>query len=170
MLRLSTIVPLFLALSAGPVSAQVPGVVPPSPAEALGLMEMARQAMNPAAQALAHRAELELTPAQVATLDSLAAPMNRLLEETMAGQGSSAMTAVNQAMINPSAEIDEAAVRAAFREQADRQADMVILRMRLDRSVAQVLTPAQREKAEALQMNSMFGMMRAMGGAVTPDR
>ena len=170
MLRLSTIVPILLALSAGPVSAQIPGVVPPSQEEALGLMAMARQAMNPAAQALAHRAELELTPAQVATLDSLAAPMNRLLEEMMAGQGASAMSAVSGAMGNQGAEIDEAAVRAAFREQADRQADMFIMRMRLDRSVAQVLTPAQRQKAEALQMNSMFGVMRAMGGAFTPDR
>jgi hypothetical protein len=140
----------------------------PSQAEMQGMMEFARQALNPAAQILAHRAELAITPAQAVALDSLAAPMNLFLNEHMKAQMTPASAAVMRVMTDPNAEIDEAAIRAGYREQADKQAELIIRMVRLERQVGQLLTPEQREKRQTLQLNSMMGMMRAMGSAVTP--
>ena len=157
----------LLLATAGSVSAQIPEVPPPSQEEIRGMMAMARQMMNPAAQLLTHRAELELTPAQVAALDSLAPPMDRYLEEAMTSQAAPPM-AVTRAMAPGGGEIDEEAIRAAYREQADRQAEIVIRRARMERQVAEILTPAQREKRQTLMMNAAFEMMRAMGNAASP--
>ena len=134
------------------------------------MMEFARQALNPAAQLLAHRTELALTPAQATALDSLAAPMNRFLDEHMKEQMTPASMAVMRVMMDPGATIDEEAIRAAYREQANRQAELIIRMVHMERRVGELLTPEQREKRQTLRLNSMFGMMRAMGGAMTPGQ
>ena len=162
MLRL-LLLPFLLAATAGAASAQIPGMPAPSQEDMRGLMEFARQAMNPAAQVLAHRAELGLTPEQVTALDSIAAPLNRFLDENMLSQSAGA-SAVSRAM-GGGGEIDEEAIRAAYREQADRQAELMIRGLRVERQVAQVLTPEQRTKRQQLQASSVFEMMRAMGAA-----
>jgi hypothetical protein len=162
------IVPFLLAASGGAVSAQVPGFPMPSPEAMQGVMTVARQTMNPAAVVLEHRQELALTPAQVTVLDSLAAPLNALTDAMFQAQSSGAMMAVMRAMTDPAAPIDENAVRAAFRAQADQQAEMMIQRVRAERRIAQILTPSQNEQRRQLQMNAAMEMMRALGAAATP--
>ena len=165
------LLPLLLAATAGTASAQTPQIPMPSQEEMQGMMGFARQAMNPAAQLLAHRSELELTTAQVAALDSLAAPMDRFLLEQMAPQIEPASLAVLKLMMDPAEKVNEEEIRAAFREQADRQADMIIRMARMEREVNQLLTPDQRAQRQKLELNSPFGMLRALvGDSAAPGR
>src|SRR5688500_5471368 len=111
MLRRLLIVPLVLAASAASASAQFPAGAMPSPEQMEQAMAFARRAAHPAAGLPAHRQELEPTAAQVATLDSLSAPLNSAIEQQMRRQVSPVMTAIMQALMDPAAEIDEEGLR-----------------------------------------------------------
>jgi len=160
------ILSLLLATGSRAAAAQVPAGMPTAE-DMKGMMAMAQEMMNPAAMVLSHRTELGLTADQVRALDSISAPLNAFLEETMRRGPAPAMQGLAAAMSNPSIAIDEEAVRAAFRAQADQQADLMIRSIKVARAVDVILTPAQRETRTKLQMNSMLDMMRGMGGAAT---
>jgi Spy/CpxP family protein refolding chaperone len=170
MIRRSLLLSLLLAASAGGVSAQVDGAPAFAQGEFLGIqMEQLRREMNPAAQLLAHRTELELTTAQAAELESLSAPMDRFLEQALVPQINPASLAVLMLMADPSdGPVDDEGIRAAFREQADSQAEMIIRMARIDRDVNRVLTPEQKAKRVSLKINSPFGIMRDLANTMMP--
>ena len=173
-MRLASTLALIAALTlAPPLSAQVtPGIPMPGMNEIGGLMEMARQQMNPAAAVLARRAELGLTPAQVAALDSVAAPLNVIIDRMMTPEPGMMPIQMEmaQAMADPSAPLDEPRVRAMLLAQAERQVDLTMESFKAQRRLLQILTAEQRDRWMSLQMEAAARMMGAMGGMVTPGQ
>ena len=170
MIRRSLLLSLLVAATAGTASAQISDVSATAQGDLLGMMAEVRQQMNPAARLLAHRAELELTTAQATALETLAEPMNRFLDEALVPQVSPASLVVLKLMMDPTEEeVDDEEVRAAFREQADVQAEMIIRMARIEREANRVLTPEQRAKRVSLKINSPFGLMRAMLESMPPE-
>ena len=172
MIRRSLLLSLLLAATtAGVASAQNPAAAMPAPDDFLGMMGEVRRELNPAARLLAHGAELELTAAQSAALQSLAEPMNRFLDEALVPQINPASLVVLNLMMNLTDEpVNEEEIRSAFREQADREAEMIIRMARMERDVNRVLTPEQRAKRVSLKLNSPFGLMRDMASSMVPTK
>ena len=171
-MRPAPLLALVATLALAPrVTAQTPPGMPAMPgmAQVGGLMEMARLQMNPAAAVLARRDDLGLTPAQVAALDSVARPLNGIIDEMMRPQASPAQIAMAQGMADPTAPLDEVAMRAALREQSDRQIDLTIETLKAQRRMMLILTEEQRSRWMGMQMEAAMRMMEAMGGTASPD-
>ena len=170
MVRRSLLLALLLGAAAATASAQNPSVSMVAHGDMLGMMGEVRLQMNTAARLLAHRAELGLTTPQVAALESLAEPMDRFLDDALAAQiVNPASLAMLKLMMDPTGEaVDEEEIRAAFRQQADSEAEMFIRMARIERDANRVLTPEQRAKRTSLNLNSPFGLMRALVESVAP--
>lgn len=170
MVRRSLLLSLLLGATAATASAQTPTVAMAAHGDMLGMMEEVRLQMNTAGRLLAYRAELELTTAQAAALESLAEPMDRFLDDALTAQiVNPASFAILRLMMDPTEEaVDEEEIRAAFRQQADGEAEMFIRMARIEREANRVLTPEQRAKRTSLNLNSPFGMMRALLESTAP--
>ena len=170
MVRRSLLLSLLLGATAATSSPQNPNVSMAAHGDMLGMMGEVRLQMNTAARLLAHRTELELTTAQAAALESLAEPMDRFLDDALAARiENPAMFAMLRLMMDATEEaVDEDEIRAAFRQQADGEAEMFIRMARVEREANRVLTPEQRAKRTSLNLNSPFGMMRALIESVAP--
>lgn len=129
------------------------------------MQQAARQMVNPAAVVLAHRADLGLTDAQVSRLQPLADQMNATVNQMFARKPSPAQVRLMEAASDSTIAIDEAAVRADYCEQSRQQADYTIAMVRTHRGVNGILTAAQREKVENLQVDIGMRMLQALSGA-----
>ncbi|MBV9773712.1 MAG: hypothetical protein JO040_07160 [Gemmatimonadetes bacterium] len=130
------------------------------------MQQAARQMMNPAAEILAHRTEFGLTAVQVSALQPLADQLNVSVDRMFARQGqlSPARERMMRAISDSTVVLDEAAIRAEACEQATQQADYTIAMVRAQQRIAGILTAAQREKFEELQVNRGMQMMQAFSG------
>jgi Spy/CpxP family protein refolding chaperone len=147
---------------AAPARSQTPPPMP-SPEQLERMMEAARMMMNPAAQLLARRAEVNLTGEQVARIEPIAARTAGVVEGVMAWQRELPHRSVTQrAMTDHEMEFDEAAIRAEARESADVQAELTIAMLRSMREIREVLTPTQLDAWMQIQMNESLRMMQGM--------
>ncbi|MDP1861936.1 MAG: Spy/CpxP family protein refolding chaperone [Gemmatimonadaceae bacterium] len=119
-------------------------------------MEVARKSSKPAAFVLQHRAELELTPVQVAALEALAQAQRdsatvrqaRLVSQMQANPPSAVMVAVG----GWTGEIDESALRDVLCQQSANSMDVVLGLARDRRATAALLTAAQVAQLPGLQI------------------
>jgi len=92
--------------------------------------------------------QLDLTAAQREQVHAIL-QQHRDESRVLAKQARAAREALDQAVEAPT--IDEGAIKAATANMAEAHAQMALLRARVRADVLQVLTPEQREKAEALK-------------------
>jgi Spy/CpxP family protein refolding chaperone len=144
----------------GPLSAQTPATSPLGNLEEL--MAVAKQAMNPAATALAHREALSLTPGQLSALEALSDSLRPAIEAfaTTASSTSPAVTAASAG-----GTVDREAIRSAYVQQAEKQADVMATIAEAGKQVEAILTPEQRGSLEVLQRDAMLEIIRSAGFA-----
>jgi Spy/CpxP family protein refolding chaperone len=146
-----------------PLFAQTP--VAPGMERLQDVMALAKQAMNPAATALGHREALGLTAEQVTALEKVSASLEPTIE-AFATMSSSAAPAISAA--SSGGTVDREAIRAAYLQQAETQADVVATMAEAGQQVQAILTVEQRASIEQLQLAAMMEMMRSVGLAPTP--
>jgi Spy/CpxP family protein refolding chaperone len=142
------ILPLLapLLLAAGGLRAQTPA--PSTAPPVLRLRQSGQAIPHPAHVALQEWDTLGLTPGQVERVRDIEDGTAALFVEWIEERGGDSLLA---AALWTDAEVDEGAVRAALRRDADRRADLVMGMVRAKRQVYEVLTPAQRSLLTRLQ-------------------
>jgi TonB family protein len=138
-------------------------------------MGAALRRMRPAQFVLDHRAELALTPEQVPFLESLGLAQadservrTRRRSAALAGQAKGSGPLITPDMMSWAGPIDEDAIRAVTRQQAEQSAELQIQMAHDRHAVGAVLTPTQIAALRQLEANDLMGGIRAMGLARTP--
>lgn len=149
-----------LVLACGALTTPLSAQLPEGTLERLeGVMALAQQAMNPAAIALTHREALALTGQQVAALEKLSAE----LQPTIASFTTLSTATPPLSAATSGDTVDREAIRAAYVQQAEKQADVVATLAEAGKQVEAILTPEQRESMERVQREAMLEMMRSTG-------
>lgn len=163
MLRRHCVVWLIILIAAPALHAQTPPSGIPDPTALEAMRQMAQRMMNPVAFALEHRAELQLTEAQLAVLEPASAQLSELQGTTMRRTQELARQ-MSPGMSDPQAPLDPEAIRKAYHDRAELDADLAIRMLEARRWIAQVLDAEQHVRLQQLQRTAVLELMRNLPG------
>jgi hypothetical protein len=163
-MRISILVAGLVAGLTVPLAVRAQTQFSPDSTQQAAMMAVSMQANKPAAFVLQHRAELELTPAQVAALEALALAQR---DSTVARQArytsrvqANPPSAVFVAMGSWTGEIDESALRDGLCQQSANTVDVILGLARDRRATAALLTAAQAAQLPGLQRGDLMTVFK----------